>query len=163
MEARRILIIESSPRKGGNSILLAGRLAEGAREPGAGGCVLPDGMQGIYAAIRGAEAIVLASPIYFFSLNAQMKAAIDRLYAFGAARYVELKDKRFAGLFAFGDRDAYESGCMNAVRAVEDLCRYLGAPRPEFVYGSADAAGEVAANAELLERAYKLGKRLAIE
>jgi len=186
MAQRRILIIESSPRKEGNSVILARRLAEGAREAGAeveeialrglkvspciacdscrrpeaAGCVLPDDMQRIYAAIRGADAVVLASPIYFFSLNAQLKAVVDRLYAFGARRYVELKHKRLAGLFAFGDRDAYESGCMNALRALEDLCRYLGAPRPEFVYGSAEAPGEIAADARLLARAYELGKRL---
>lgn len=186
MDTRKLVIIESSPRREGNSILLAKRLAEGARESGAQieefalrgmkvgpciacdscrksgatGCVLPDDMQRIYAAIRAAKALVFASPIYWFGLNAQLKALIDRFYAFGAEAYAPLKDKRFACIFAFGDRDAYESGAINAVRSVEDMCRYLGVARPEFVYGSADAPGEIASNAELMARAYELGKRL---
>ncbi|HOX32240.1 MAG TPA: flavodoxin family protein [Spirochaetales bacterium] len=189
MDQRSIVVVESSPRKAGNSSLLARRLIEGAgsagarveefalrglkvgpciacdscRRPGARGCVVPDDMQAIYAAIRAAEAVVLASPVYWFSVNAQLKALIDRLYAFGAEKYAALAGKRFAAILVFGDRDIYESGGINAVRSVEDMCRFLGAARPEFLYGSADKAGEIAGNAELMARAYELGKRLASE
>ena len=100
MDQRSIVVVESSPRKAGNSSLLARCLIEGAgsagarveefalrglkvgpciacdscRRPGARGCVVPDDMQAIYAAIRAADAVVLASPVYWFSVNAQLKA-----------------------------------------------------------------------------------------
>jgi len=185
MAKPKIVIVESSPRKEGNSSLLAQALADGAREGGAeveefalrrlrvgpcvaceacrdakAGCAVKDDMQAIYAAIRAADAVVFASPIYWFSVNAQLKAVIDRLYAFGAEGWKPLKDKRFAVILAYGDSDLYTSGGVNAVRSFEDSFRFLGAERAEFLYASADKAGEVAADKELMDRAFDLGKRL---
>jgi len=186
MAARRIVILESSPRREGNSTILARRLAEGAREAGAEveefalralkiapcvaceacrdakkGCVVKDDMQPIYAALRAADAVVFASPVYWFSVNAQLKAAIDRLYAFGGEGWQPLKSKRYAVILVYGDEDIYLSGGMNAVRSFEDAFRFLGSERAEFLYGSADRAGDVEADLELMDGAFKLGKRLA--
>ncbi len=185
MDTRTIVILEGSPRRNGNSTILARRLAEGAREAGAAiaefplrelrvapctaceachgpakRCAIKDDMQAIYEAIRGSTALVFASPVYWFSVGAQLKAAIDRLYAFGGENWAPLRDKRYAVILAYGDEDLYSSGGINAVRSFEDSFRFLGAGRAEFLYGSADKPGDIEADVELMERAFELGKRL---
>ena len=50
---------------------------KGSAEP----CVQKDDMQQIYAALRDADVIVFASPVYFWDITGTMKTAIDRLYA----------------------------------------------------------------------------------
>lgn len=101
-----ILVISGSPRKGGNTEIMAGAFAEGAREAGHtvavkeasclevapclaceycfahdGVCVQKDGMAEILEEVDKADMLVFASPIYWFNLTAQIKAIIDRLYA----------------------------------------------------------------------------------
>ena len=185
MDSRRVVLLEGSPRRNGNSSILARRVAEGAREAGAEAlefalrelrvapctaceachgpakrCAIKDDMQAIYEAIRGASALVFASPVYWFSVGAQLKAAIDRLYAFGGENWAPLHGKRYAVLLTYGDEDLYSSGGINAVRSFEDCFRFLGADRAEFLYGSADKPGDIEANTELMDRAFELGKRL---
>ena len=104
---KNILIIKSSPRKHGNSSVLADQVAQGAQAQGAtvesfrvadmninpcdacdscqetnGVCVIQDDMQALYPKIQKANALVLASPIYWFTFSAQLKTCIDRWYAF---------------------------------------------------------------------------------
>lgn len=101
-----ILVITGSPRKGGNTDIMAEAFAEGARESGNqvviknvgamkiapcmaceycfahdGECVQKDDMTEILAETDRADMVVFASPIYWFSMSAQIKLAIDRLYA----------------------------------------------------------------------------------
>ena len=104
---KSILGIGGSPRKGGNSDILLGRILNGAAQEGIltelvqlrdfsfQGCIgcekcrknqectgLRDGMQLIYPRIRGADGIVLLSPIYSYNVTGLMKSFIDRLYCF---------------------------------------------------------------------------------
>jgi multimeric flavodoxin WrbA len=53
-----------------------------------GRCVLEDDMEEIDEAIRGADRIVVASPIFFFGLSAQTKIMVDRCQAFWCERYL---------------------------------------------------------------------------
>ena len=109
MNERRILILKGSPRKRGNSAILADQVAAGAAEAGAavesfdlhgmdirpcdncdfcqgsGECVINDDMQLLYPKLLEADAIVIASPIYWFTVSAQMKLCIDRWYALEGA------------------------------------------------------------------------------
>jgi len=43
-----------------------------------GQCVIKDEMQQVYVRLAEADVIVLASPLYFFGLSAQVKALVDR-------------------------------------------------------------------------------------
>lgn len=95
-----------SPRKDGNTAWLVRQILEGAREAGAEtrawhsgeldirpcqgclgckqsepGCVISDDMQALYAALEGADALVLGSPLYMGQMSAQAKAFTDRLFA----------------------------------------------------------------------------------
>ncbi len=94
---KKILIISSSPRKGGNSDLLCDRFADGAKDSGhtvekvfladmnirychgcgacnaTHKCVQKDDMALILDKMVNADVIVLATPVYFYSMNGQMK------------------------------------------------------------------------------------------
>ncbi len=98
----KVLIISSSPRKDGNSDVLCDRFAKGASEAGhevekvtlrgkkiapcmacyacmeTHICAIKDDMEEIFPKLVEADIIVLASPVYFYSASAQMKAMIDR-------------------------------------------------------------------------------------
>ena len=100
-----ILIISGSPRKGGNTELLAEAFAKGAAKhhhveivsvrdykvnPCLGcnacfksetnTCAQKDDMTVIYEKMSQADMLVIASPVYFYSISAQLKAVIDRFH-----------------------------------------------------------------------------------
>ena len=104
--AKNILILQGSPRKNGNTSILCDEFARGAEEAGnsvekiqvitkkingclgcngcqrnGGTCVQKDDMTEIYEKILAADVVVLASPIYYYTWTAQLKAVIDRTYA----------------------------------------------------------------------------------
>ena len=184
MTPRQILILKSSPRKRANSSLLADQVAAGARDAGAAvesfdlhaldirpcdacdfcqgaaECVINDDMQMLYPKLRAADAIVIASPIYWFTLSGQAKLCIDRWYALQGPDGSALAGKQFGLLLTYGDSDPYTSGAINAIRTFQDMCRYLKAEVAGIVYGSASDAGEIQGQPELLKRAYALGWKL---
>ena len=185
MNQRRILILKGSPRKKGNSAILADQVAAGASAAGAavesldlhgmdirpcdscdfcqgsGECVINDDMQQLYPKLRAADGLVIASPIYWFTINAQTKLCIDRWYALEGAGDNALAGKEVGVVLTYGDRDPYTSGAVNAIRMFQDIFRYENADIVGFVYGSASQPGEIQAQSELMERAYALGQRLA--
>ena len=99
-----ILIISGSPRKGGNTELLAEAFAKGASKHHQveivsvrdykvnpclgcnacfktnGICAQKDDMALIYEKMNQADMLVIASPVYFYSISAQLKAVIDRFH-----------------------------------------------------------------------------------
>lgn len=113
---KKVLILSSTPRRGGNSDILCDRFADGARSVGAevekillrekkiGVCVgcgacsfekkpcpQKDDVDEIVDKVVAADAIVLATPVYFYSMSAQLKTLIDRF----CARYEEVVGKDF--------------------------------------------------------------------
>ncbi len=112
--AKRVVVLSASPRIGGNSDLLCDQFVHGAAEAGhlvekilvrdkkinyctacgacqgnGGTCVQKDDMAEILDKMISADIIVMATPVYFFTMNAQMKTLIDRMYA----RYTEISNK----------------------------------------------------------------------
>ena len=111
----KVLALNGSPRRGGNSEILLEEVVRGAKERGAdvtvynlntmnlrpcqhcgqcddtGLCVIKDDMQAIHQDIRTADRIVLVSPIFFFTVTAQAKIMIDRCQAFWAQKYLHKK------------------------------------------------------------------------
>ncbi len=185
--SKYILILQGSPRVKGNSNTLAGRLAEGVRESGAevesaylhgmhirpcdgcnecvqtGVCVLKDDMQALYPKLLKAEAIVLASPIYWFTYSAQLKTCIDRWYALWNYQHEAFKGKPFGIILTYGDEDLYSSGGINAIHTMETMLRFLRAEVAGWVHGTANDEGDVLQQPELMEKAYRLGKKLTAE
>jgi len=186
MKQRKVLVFMGSPRAKGNSSILAEQAAEGARKAGAevevfrlakmnigpclacngcrkkgaDGCVRKDDMKPLYAKIRGADALIIAGPVYWFSISAQVKLFMDRFYAFGAEEYRPLMGKKVGIILTYADADPFSSGAANALRSFQDAFAYVGASIKGMVYGSADKAGEIRANAGLMKEAFDLGRKL---
>lgn len=178
-------VILSSPRKGANSSSLALAMAEGFKEAGGsveiidltgldispclaceacqrngGKCVQIDGMQTIYPSIVSADVLILASPIYWFNMSAQLKTFIDRCFAVALSEAGSFSKKSLAFALAYGDSDPFTSGGVNAIRTFQDICAYTGAKWGGCVYGSAMERGVLAKNKDLIAKAGELGKNL---
>ena len=113
--SKSVLILSGSPRRGGNSDILCDEFMKGAIEAGTkvekirvseknisyckgcyackntGICAIKDDMTDILQKIIDTDVLVLASPVYFYSIDAQLKAVIDRT----VARWLEVKNKEF--------------------------------------------------------------------
>lgn len=175
-----VLIVNSSARKNSNSRALSDRVAAAASKSGhavktveigaasihpcigcdacktgtPGKCVFTDDMTALYSEVKAADAVIFAGPIYFFTINAQTKLFLDRLYALDGGDYA---GKRFGAVFAFEGDDPMDSGCVNAIRMFQDICAYTKAAWIGAIYGSAWKQGEAAGNPELLKKAEDFG------
>jgi multimeric flavodoxin WrbA len=183
---KNVLILKGSPRERGNSSVLADQLAAGAKSSGANvdsiylhgldiracdacdlceqgnGCVINDDMQSLYPKIEAADAIVFASPVYWFTFSAQIKLCIDRCYAYRPSGWKEMQGKQYALVLTYGDSDLYTSGGINAINTFETMCRFLNAEIAGMVYGTMSDVGDAEKQPELMEQAYKLGQKLGI-
>jgi len=185
-EKKQVLVILGSPRKKGNSSTLATQISRGAKSAGAEvetvflhalkispcrgcdtckkpdskGCAIADDMQEIYRKLIKADAWVIASPVYWFTMSAQTKIFMDRCYGLTAYAEKPFAGKRIAIAMSYGDADPVKSGCVNALRTFQDAYRYTGSKIVGMVYGSAIEAGEIADNKPLMREAEELGKRL---
>jgi len=183
---KQVLVILGSPRRMGNSSTLATRISRGAKSAGAEvetlflqdleispcrgcdtcqkhdskGCAIEDDMQEIYPKLIKADAWVIASPVYWFTMSAQTKIFMDRCYALPAYTKNPFAGKRIAIAMSYGDVDAVRSGCVNALRTFQDAFRYTRSKIVGMVYGSAMKAGEIKNNKVLMREAEELGKRL---
>ena len=114
--SKKVLVLSASPRKGGNSDFLCDQFILGAKEAGhqtekiflrdkeinyclacdtcqrnGGNCDQDDDMTEVLNKIISSDVIILATPVYFYTMNAQMKTLIDRTYS----RYTEIRNKDF--------------------------------------------------------------------
>ncbi len=111
-----MVIVLGSPRKNGNSELLAQAVAEGMEKEGGtveyirlntlsirpcqgcggcdktGRCVISDDMDAVYEKVDAADRLLLVSPVYFYAISAQAKIFMDRMQAKWARRY-NLKER----------------------------------------------------------------------
>lgn len=183
--SKQIVILKGSPREQGNSGMLADQVAAGAKEAGAqvesfflhgmnirpcdgcdfcremGICAVEDDMQTLYPKLLAADAVVLASPIYWFTYSAQLKTCIDRWYALWNGKNDAFKGKPVGIVLSYGDTDLYTSGGINAIHTFETMFRFLRADIAGWVYGSLSDIGDAQKHPELMQQAYRLGKKLA--
>ena len=176
--SKQVLILSSSPRKGGNSDLLCDKFMEGAKEAGnftekiflkdkrinycegCGACYnehtacpQQDDMKEILEKIINADAIVMASPVYFYSIAAQMKTLIDRC----CAKYTQIKNKEFYFIMTAADGN---KSCME--RTLECFRGFTdcldGAEEKGIIYGvGAWEKGDIK-RSKFMEQAYEMGK-----
>ncbi len=156
------MVVLSSPRKGGYSTYLANtaidyltkrgfeidvlnlykmdikacRACDKCRKTKNKYCVLKDDMKDIYQKIADSYGLILACPIYWFTINAKMKLFIDRFYGFNTEKTKVLKDKRIGVILSYGDIDPYLSGAINAIRTLEDTFKYTESHLCKIVYGT---------------------------
>lgn len=177
MMSKTILILSGSPRKGGNSDILCDQFAKGAAEVGhrvekirvaeknigycrgcyacknTGVCAIRDDMAEVLQKMIDADVIVLASPVYFYSIDAQLKAVIDR----SVARWLEVKDKELYYIVTAAD-EAKSSAetTLACFRGYADCVE--GAKEMGVIYGmGAYEKGEIR-NSPAMTQAYEMGK-----
>lgn len=175
---KNVLIISSSPRKNGNSDILCDRFAQGATESGHSvekvflasktigycrgcgvcnsthKCVQKDDMAEILDKMVSADVIVLATPVYFYTMDGQMKTFIDRT----VPRYTEIKDKDFYFIMTAADGDkANLTRTLESFRGFTEDCLDK-AREAGIIYGTgAWQIGEIK-DTPSYDEAYEMGK-----
>ncbi|OGO00894.1 MAG: hypothetical protein A2Y58_01510 [Chloroflexi bacterium RBG_13_51_52] len=183
----KVLGIMGSPRITGNSDLLLDEALKGAQSKGAvvekiildklritpckelytclkdGQCPLKDDMTGIYPKILAADAIIIASPIFFYTVSAQLMAFISRCQAFWSRKYVlknlDIPVKRGAFICV---------GATKGIRLFEGpklTMKYFfqainAEYKEELLIRGVDKKGEIKDHPDYLVNAYELGKKL---
>ena len=178
---KNILILSTSPRKGGNSDTLADEFTRGARDAGhdaekislAGKtigfcrgclacqkterCVIQDDVNAIVQKMLSADVLVFATPIYFYEMSGQMKTLLDRSNPLFPADYA-FREIYLLAASADENRDSME-GAVNGLQGwidCFDRAKLAGVLRGTGL----DAVG-AAKNAPLvLKAAYDMGKTL---
>ena len=177
---KNVLILSGSPRKGGNSDQLCDEFMRGAKESGnnvikiniadkkvspcracyfcrehGGECVYKDDMAEILQAIIDADVLVLASPVYFYSINAQLKAVIDRT----VARWLEVKNKELYYIMTAADEErASMETTLACFRGYADCVN--GAREMGGIYGTGVYEKGTVLNKPAMAEAYKMGKSI---
>jgi multimeric flavodoxin WrbA len=191
LEARvKILGVMGSPRIKGNTDLLLDEALKGARSEGAevekiivdklkiapcreyygclkdGNCVIRDDMDEIYPKLLAADGIIIASPMFFYGLTAQLKALIDRCQALWARRYVlkNLPDAKrkgaFIGIGATRGKQLFDGSRLTVKYFFQAFgIEYVD----ELLIRGVDKRGEIKQHPTALSDAFALGKRLAQE
>lgn len=185
---KNLIVLEGSPRKKGNSCVLAAQASASAQATGAevttfhlhtmkiapcngcDGCIrkgvfctIQDDMQAIYPKLRQAGALLLASPIYWFNYTAQLKTCMDRLYGLWSNHHDFFKGKPVGIILTYGDVDEYTSGAINAIHTFETTFHFLEAPIAGMVHGSLSDVGDAQKHPELISAAVQLGRKLVEE
>ena len=178
-----IVVLNGSPRKTGNTAALVEAFTRGAEEAGhqvrtfflqgmdlhgcrgcfgghssqASPCVQKDGMDQIYPAVRAAEVVVLATPLYYWSFSGQLKLAMDRLFALEEGDGNLLRGGgRASALLMAAEGYAFE----DAVTYYDHLMDHLQWKNLGHVLaGGNGAVGDIQGKPEL-EQAYTLGRSL---
>lgn len=175
---KKILILSGSPRKDGNSDILCNEFARGAAEAGhaveiirvaekkigycracyacrnTGVCVLHDDMAEVLQKIIDADVLVLASPVYFYSIDAQLKALIDRT----VARWTEVKNKEFYYIVTAADAErASAETTLACFRGYADCVE--GAKEMGIIYGMGTYEKGEVRNTDAMAQAFEAGKK----
>ena len=146
--AKNILVLTGSPRKGGNTDQLADAFIAGAQRAGhtvtkyatadknikgcidckscfanAGVCVIPDDFPALAPLMEQADMVVFATPLYWFSFPAQLKAAIDRFYSLFLGNRA-LKEKECALIAGCGDSEAAFAGMVKSYQLIAEFLNW---------------------------------------
>ncbi len=186
----KVLGIAGSPRRGGNTDLLLAEVMRGAASKGAevktiilndlniapcqhcdaclkkGKCKVEDDMQMVYRELEQADRIVLASPIQFTGVTAQMKVMIDRFQALWARKYVlkvpPLGNKRERkGFFISVGGRKIAALFEPALEMVKTVFRILDiAYAGELLFPGVDGKGAIAKHPDALHQAFLAGQKL---
>jgi len=177
---KNIVVLIGSPRRNGNTEILANAFIKGAEEAGnevtkihlsglqvngctdckycfthLGECSQQDDMQKIYPALYKADMVVFASPVYYYALSSQIKAVIDRFYI---SINKSFPISSSALLLTYADKD--EASCEAALVHYKTLSYFMkwtdkGIISVSGVSNKGDINGNIG-----LEKAEALGKSI---
>ncbi len=185
----KVLGIMGSPRIKGNTDLLLDEALKGAESEQAevkklivdklniapcreyyaclrdGNCAIRDDMNDIYTELMQADGIIIASPMFFYGLSAQVKALIDRCQALWARKYV-LKQKpanparqgAFIAVGATRGEKLFEGSILTIKYFFKAMdVEYVD----ELLVRGVDKRGEIKEHPTALAQAFELGRKLA--
>jgi multimeric flavodoxin WrbA len=165
---KKILILTGSPRKNGNSDMLADAFMKGAQEKGhtvnkievanlnvSGcnacdecwtkdeACIQCDDMTEIEPLLESADMLVLVSPLYFSGISAQLKAVIDRLYAYCVGNCKKPLKVKESALIMCGecDEERFFSGAIDTYKYTADYMKWED--RGILIATSVSAKGDI--------------------
>jgi multimeric flavodoxin WrbA len=177
---KKVLLLSGSHRKNGNSDLLCDQFMLGAKESGhqaekiiirdkkinyclacdackrnGGTCVQKDDMNEILDKMMAADVFVLATPVYFYSMSAQMKTMIDRTYA----KYTEIRDKEMYFIItAADDREQYVKRAIDGFRGFTSCLD--GSKEKGIIYGLGVCNASDIKGSQAMVQAYEMGKNI---
>ena len=178
---KNILILSTSPRKNGNSEMLAREFARGAEEAGHNvellslhdktigfckgclacqktqRCVIHDDADAIVRTMKDAEVIAFATPIYFYEMCGQMKTLLDRLNPLYSTDY-SFRDIYMIATAAENGESVFEKA-YNGLQGWAD-CFEKASLKGIVSGGGIDAANTAASHVDVMKKAYELGKEL---
>jgi len=185
----KVLGIMGSPRIKGNTDLLLDEALKGAQGQGAeiekivvdklkiapckeyygclrdGDCVIRDDMDGIYPKLLEADRIIVASPIFFYGVTAQVKALIDRCQAIWARKYVlkqKLSNKERKGAFIAVGATKGKQLFDGSILVIKYFFKAIDVSYvDELLVRGVDKRGEIKDQPVALFEAFELGKRLS--
>lgn len=177
---RQVLVISTSPRKGGNSEMLADAFARGAGEAGHSvekislrdrtigfcrgclacqrtkRCVIHDDAADIAAKMRDADVLLFATPIYYYGMSGQMKTLLDRANPLFSDDYA-FRDIYLAATAA----DEEESAADGAVKGLEGwISCFPKAHLAGTVFGGGVNEAGAIAGRPALRAAYEMGRAI---
>ncbi len=188
----KVLAIYGSPRRKGNTALLLREAVRGAREEGAevdevilrdlkispcleiygckkaGRCAIQDDFQPLYDQLLACQGLMLASPIFFYSVSAHTKSMIDRCQSLWVKKYwidqskMVLREPRRRGLFiAVGATKGPRlfDGTLLTLRYFFDVLDME--LWKSLLYRDLDFEGDVQQHPDYLEEACQAGRELA--
>ena len=174
--SKQILVLAGSPRKGGNSDKLCDQFIKGSIESGntaekiyvhkqeikscmgchycmdRSTCVQKDDMESILDKMINADVIVLSTPVYFYSMDGQMKTLIDRTFP----RYTEIKNKDFYFIATAADGKDYMERTIDGLRGFTDCLPDAKVKGIVYGYG-VGKIGDIEGT-KAMDEAYVLGK-----
>lgn len=177
--SKQVLIISTSPRKGGNSERLADEFAKGAREGGHNvekiclydqkiqfckgclvcqktkECFLKDDANEIVEKMIHADTIVFATPIYFYEMSGQMKTLLDRSNPAFAAPY------NFRDIYLLATAaDTSEDSMDGAIKGLQGwIACFAGTRLAGVVKGlGVDGVGSIVEAPAAMKAAYEMGR-----
>lgn len=178
---QKIMIIATSPRKGGNSATLADSFARGARDAGhdveivslhdkkigfctgclvcqkTRRCVIHDDADTIVQKMLETDVLVFATPIYFYEMSGQMKTMLDRTNPLFPSDYA-FRDIHLLATAA----DDQENAMGGALKGLEGWIRCFEKTKLKGILRGLgiDGLGAAKQARELLESAYAMGKSI---
>ena len=191
MHVSNLMAISSSPRRNGNSELLLNSFVEGARHNGwetellrlqklnispcqacdgcskKGQCVQDDDMQYVFQRLQQVDGLVVASPIYFGTLSAQLKIFIDRFQCWWQAKYrlkqpfVGLEEGKI-GFFICVSALKDKGYCEDATKVAKVLFHNLNYHYVDALHFQGfDRKGSIKEDPEALKSAYVKGQNFS--
>lgn len=177
---KKVVVVSSSPRVGGNSELLAKSFAEGAVSSGNevqivtvrdldlkfctgclycqshDQCVLKDKLANLYDVFQNADVLVFATPIYYYSVSGQLKTLLDRLNP------LYPRKNKFKEVYLIATSADTEESAMDG--AVQDIQGWVDCFSGVTIKGvlrgvGVGGKGEVS-NTDFLKKAYEMGRNI---